>query len=150
MQVQCDYTKTKPLSFAIASKHPQWVATMDAEFHSLQKQHTWSLVPLPPHKNIIPCKWVYKLKRHSDGSIARYKARLVARGYLQQFGLDYDETFNLVVKPIIVRLLLALAMQDGWELRQLDVNNAFLHGIWLKRYTSFLPQVLAARGRCVG
>ena len=86
---------------------------MDAEFHSLQKQHTWSLVPLPPHKNIIPCKWVYKLKRHSDGSIARYKARLVARGYLQQFGLDYDETFNLVVKPAIVRLLLALAVQDG-------------------------------------
>ena len=53
----------------------------------------------------------------------------MAKGYLQQFGLDYDETFNLVVKPIIVRLLLALAMQDGWELRQLDVNNAFLHGI---------------------
>lgn len=103
----------EPPSFAIAFKHPQWVTTMDAEFQSLQKQHTCSLVPLPHHKNIVTCKWVYKLKRHSDGSIARYKARSVARGYLQQFGLDYDETFNLVVKPTTVRLLLSLVVNNG-------------------------------------
>jgi len=77
---------------------------MDAEFHSLQKQHTWSLVPLPSHKNVVTCKWVYKLKRHSD------------------------ETFSLVVKPSTVRLLLDLAVQHGWKLRQLDVSNALLHG----------------------
>ena len=88
MQVQADYTITEPPSFTIASKHSQWVAAMDAEFQSLQKQATWSLVPLPTHKNVVTCKWVYKLKRHSDGSIARYKARLFARGYLQQYGMD--------------------------------------------------------------
>ena len=87
MQVQADYTITEPPSFTIASKHSQWVAAMDAEFQSLQKQATWSLVPLPTH-NVVTCKWVYKLKRHSDGSIARYKARLFARGYLQQYGMD--------------------------------------------------------------
>ena len=102
---------------------------MDAEFQSLLKQQTWSLVPFPPHKNVVTCKWVYKLKRHSDGFIAKYKARLMARGYLQQYGLDYDETFSPVVKPTTVRLLLALAVQHGWKLKQLDVSNAFLHGL---------------------
>ena len=113
---------------------------MDAEFQSLQKQATWSLVPLPPHKNVVTCKWVYKLKRHSDGSIARYKARLVARGYLQQYGMDYDETFSPVVKPATVRILLALAVQFGWELRQLDVSNAFLHGVLKEEVYMAQPQ----------
>ena len=114
---------------------------MDDEFHSLQKQHTWSSVPLPPHKNVVTCKWVYKLKRHSDGSIARYKARLVAKRNLQRYGLDYDETFIPVVKPATVRLLLALPVQHGWELRQLDVSNAFLHGILKEEVYMAQPQV---------
>ena len=71
-----DYTFTKPPSYKVASKFPQWVQAMDEEFFALQRQKTWSLVPAPPG-----CKWVYKLKVHSDGSIARYKARLVAKGF---------------------------------------------------------------------
>ena len=83
---------------------------MDFEYNSLLKQNTWSLVPLPSDKNVVHCKWIYKIKKGSDGSNAMYKARLVAKGFLQQYGLDYEETFSLVVKPATVRIALALAV----------------------------------------
>ena len=75
------------------------------------------MVPLPSGKNVVGCKWVFKIKKNSDGSLARYKARLVAKGYLQQYGLDYEETFSPVVKPTTVKIILALAVQFGWSLR---------------------------------
>uniref|UniRef100_A0A2N9IPP4 Integrase catalytic domain-containing protein n=1 Tax=Fagus sylvatica TaxID=28930 RepID=A0A2N9IPP4_FAGSY len=96
---QVDYTVTEPSSYKIAAQHSQWCIAMQDEFDALQKQGTWSLVPPPPHKNIVGCKWVYKLKRHIDGTIARFKVRLVAKGFHQQQGVDYDETFSPVVKP---------------------------------------------------
>ena len=78
-----DYLQTEPPTLTIASQFPEWTAAMKAEFDALHRQHTWSLVPPPSGQNIIGCRWVYKLKRHSDGSIARYKARLVAKGFHQ-------------------------------------------------------------------
>ena len=101
---------------------------MHEEFQALQKQGTWSLVPPPSTKNIVGCKWVYKLKYNSDGIIAKYKARLMAKGFHQQYGIDFDETFSPVVKPPTVRLVLSLAVSLNWPLRQLDVKNVFLHG----------------------
>ena len=78
---------------------------------------------------MLGCKWVFKIKRDSNGNIAKYKARLVAKGYLQQYGLDYAETFSPVVKLATVRIVLALTVQFGWSFKQLDVSNAFLHGV---------------------
>ena len=100
---------------------------MDAEFDALQKQQTWVLIPPSPHFNQVGCKWVYKLKLHSDGSISRYKARLVAKGFHQQPGIDFIETFSPVIKLATVRLVLAIAVNLNWSIRQLDVYNVFLH-----------------------
>jgi histone deacetylase 1/2 len=102
---------------------------MEQEFQALLKNDTWQLVPPVSGVNIIDSKWVFKVKKHADGSIERYKARLVAKGFKQRYGLDYEDTFSPVVKPTTIRLLLSLAVIRGWSLRQLDVQNAFLHGV---------------------
>ena len=86
---------------------------MESEFTALQQNATWTLVPKPPGQNIISCKWVFKIKENPDGSIDKYKARLVARGLSQQYGIDYLETFSPVVKPATVRLVLSLAVSKG-------------------------------------
>jgi hypothetical protein len=123
-----DYLTTEPPTYAIACKIPQWHAAMASEFDALQRQATWTLVSPSSSQHVIGCRWVFKLKRNTDGSVARFKARLVAKGNHQQAGLDFDETFSPVVKPATVRLVLSLAAQYSWSLRQLDVSNAFLHG----------------------
>ncbi|CAL2254021.1 unnamed protein product [Prunus armeniaca] len=91
-------------------------------------QGTWVLVPPPTNTNIVGSKWIYKLKRHSDGSISRYKARLVAQGFSQEAGFDYEETFSPVVRHATICIILSLAAYNHWSLCQLDVKNTFLHG----------------------
>ena len=101
---------------------------MDDEIHALKKNDTWVLVPRPQHHNVVGCRWIFKTKLHSDGSIERHKARLVAQGFSQVHGLDFGDTFSPVVRPATVRIILSLAVTSGWRLHQLDVKNAFLHG----------------------
>jgi histone deacetylase 1/2 len=102
---------------------------MESEISALHKNKTWHLVPPKAGYNVIDCKWVFKIKRNADGTIDRYKGRLVAKGYRQRYGIDYEDTFSPVVKIATVRLVLSIAVSKGWCLRQLDVQNAFLHGI---------------------
>ncbi|KAK1661599.1 hypothetical protein QYE76_049758 [Lolium multiflorum] len=119
----------EPANLQAALDDPNWRGAMDEEFDALMKNKTWKLVPPRDGTNVIDCRWVYKIKRKSDGSIDRYKARLVAKGFKQRYGIDYEDTFSPVVKIATVRLVLALAVSKGWSLRQLDVKNAFLHGV---------------------
>jgi Reverse transcriptase (RNA-dependent DNA polymerase) len=102
---------------------------MHHEIQALHRNNTWTLVPPPVDiQNIIGCKWVYKIKRKADDSIERFKARLVAKGYNQEEGVDYFETFSSVIRPTTIRLVLSIAVTNNWTLKQLDVQNAFLHG----------------------
>ena len=89
---------------------------MATEISSLEANHTWVLTPLPSHKRTIGCKWVYEVKYRFDGSIERYKARLVTKGFTQKEGLDYLETFSRVAKLVSVKSLLPIAAVQGWFL----------------------------------
>jgi hypothetical protein len=102
---------------------------MDAEYDALMKNNAWHLVPRDDIKNIIDSKWVYKIKKKSNSSADRYKARLLAKGFRQRYNIDYEDTFSPVVKAAIIRIVLSIAVSRGWCLRQLDVQNAFLHGV---------------------
>ncbi|KZV46037.1 hypothetical protein F511_11353 [Dorcoceras hygrometricum] len=99
---------------------------MHEEINSMHVNKTWELVPKPPNCSVVDCKWLFKVK--SEGNSVRYKARLVAKGFTQREGVDYTEIFAPVVKFTTVRIMLALCAQFDWELKQMDVKTAFLHG----------------------
>ena len=101
---------------------------MIEEYDALVRNGTWQLVPPTSSQNIVGCKWVYRVKYKSDGSVERLKARLVAKGFHQRSGIDYSDTFSPVIKPTTLRIILSLAISHGWPLHQLDINNAFLQG----------------------
>ncbi|CAM8895858.1 unnamed protein product [Rhodiola kirilowii] len=101
---------------------------MNKEIQALEHNNTWSLAALPPHAHAIDCKWIFRVKYNSDGTIERYKARVVAKGYTQVEGIDYHDTFTPVAKMTTVRCLLAITAAKHWPVFQLDVDNAFLHG----------------------
>uniref|UniRef100_A0ACD6APZ5 Uncharacterized protein n=2 Tax=Avena sativa TaxID=4498 RepID=A0ACD6APZ5_AVESA len=117
-----------PRDWKVAKQDPKWREAMIEELNALERNKTWELVHLPAGKRAVGCKWIYTVKQNPEGKIERYKARLVARGYSQAYGIDYDETFAPVAKMNTVRILISCATNFGWPLHQLDVKNAFLHG----------------------
>ncbi|KAJ9565309.1 hypothetical protein OSB04_001275 [Centaurea solstitialis] len=117
-----------PKSHIDALRDPNWTKAMLDEYNSLIKNDTWELVPRPIDVNVIRCMWIFTHKFHANGSLERHKARLVCNGRSQQVGIDCTETFSPVVKPATIRLVLSIALSKNWDLHQLDVKNAFLHG----------------------
>ena len=94
----------------------------------MEKNKTWELVDLPADHRPITLKWVFKLKKDEKGAVTKHTARLVARGFVQQEGIDYDDAFALVVRIESARVLLTLAAQEGWRVHHMDVKSAFLNG----------------------
>lgn len=118
----------EPKSFAEVMKDERWRNAASFEINALEESGTWTVEHLPPGKHAIGCKWIFKIKFNADGTIERFKARLVALGNKQVEGIDYFETFAPVVKMTTVRTFLRLACGRGWDFHQMDVHNAFLHG----------------------
>ena len=130
-QAICIEEETEPKTLKEAMERSDWIQwekAINEEMESLHENKTWSLVERPNNKNIVGSKFVFKLKRKSDGSLERHKARLVARGFTQEEGVDFSETFAPVLKMQSLRLLLALANNEQAHLHQMDVKTAFLYG----------------------
>lgn len=106
----------------------EWRKAMDDEYQSLIKNNTWQLINAPKGESIIDNKWVFKIKRRPDGSVERYKASLVARGFTQKYGINYKETFSPVVRHSSIRAILAICAARKMTLLQFDVKTAFLYG----------------------
>lgn len=124
-RITTDYV---PKNYKEAVNDPRFNGAMKTEVTELEENHTWDITALPPGKKAIGCGWIYTNKYNADDTVERPKARLVARGNRQKEGLDYKDTFAPVAKMNTVRFLLKLAAAKRWEIHQMDIHNAFLHG----------------------
>lgn len=106
----------------------KWKVAMDDEINSLNINNTWELTELTDEKKPIGCKWVFKIKKDATGNPSRYKARLVAQGFSQKYGTDYDEVFAPVIRPTTFRTLLVIAGRENLIVKHVDAKTAFLNG----------------------
>lgn len=135
----------EPTNYKKASQFNEWRAEMNEEIESILRNDTWDLVEMPKNKTLIGCKWLFKPKMNAARSIEKLKAKIVAKGYSEQEGIDFDDTFEPVAKLNTIRMLIALATKYNWELHQLDVKSAFLNGelkeeIYLVQSEGFVKQ----------
>ena len=122
-----------------------WTKAMEEEMESMRSNQVWELVDLPKGRKAIRNKWVLKIKCKVDGTIDKYKARIVAKGYTQQEGIDYEETFSPVVRFTSIRLILAIVASIDLELHQMDVKTTFLNGdleeeIYMQQLVGFVNE----------
>ncbi|XP_074360061.1 putative mitochondrial protein AtMg00820 [Apium graveolens] len=110
-----------PISFKEAVQNDHWVSAMNEELEALELNQTWEIMQLPPGKHVIGCKWIYRTKYKPDGSVDKYKARLVILGCNQRPGEEFSETFAPVAKLTTVRTLLAVAYMQNWHIVHMDV-----------------------------
>jgi hypothetical protein len=121
--------ESEPSTFEEATSRQVWRDAMMEEYNSIMKNDVWEVVPRPEGKSVVTSKWLYKLKHAADGSIEKYKARFVARGFSQVEGVDYDETFVSVARYTSIRAVISIAAEMGWKIHQMDVKTTFLNGL---------------------
>ena len=116
----------EPCSLSEALDDPNWKKAMEEEHEALLQNKTWRLVPPSTDKNLIDCKWVYRIKKNADGTVDRYKACLVAKGFKQKYGIDYEDTFSPVVKAATIRLVLTVAVSRGWSSAKMSRTHSYM------------------------
>ena len=119
---------SKPSCHGEASGEKLWKDSMTEEYQSIIKNDVWDVVPRPEGKSVVTSKWIYKIKHVADGSIEKYKARFMARGFSQIEGVNYDETFAPVAKYTSIQSIIAIATSMGGKLHQMNVKTTFLNG----------------------
>jgi hypothetical protein len=118
----------EPSSFEEVEKLQVWKDAMLEEYKSILKNNVWDIVLRPKDKSVVSSKWIYKIKHVADGSVEKFKARFVAKGFSQKEGIDYNETFVVVARYTSIQVIIAFASIIGWKLHQMDVKKAFLNG----------------------
>ena len=142
--------ESEPQSFKEAMscpEAPQWKEAVNSEIESILQNHTWELVDLPPATKPLGYKWIFKRKMKADGSIDKYKARLVVKGYRQKEGLDYFDTYSPVTRITSIRMLIAIAAINNLEIHQMDVKTAFLNGDLEEEIYMEQPEGFVAPGK---
>lgn len=136
----------EPSNFQEANELREWIMACEDEIRSITKLDCWSLLDLPQGVKPIGLKWVCKIKRNADGSVIKYKASLVANGYVQQHRIDYEEVFAPVARIETIRLLINLVASNGWEIHHLVVKAAFLHGVLKETVYVSQPEGFEVKG----
>jgi hypothetical protein len=129
MALMSDLIDREPSSFQEASEQQVWRDAMVEEHASIMKNDVWEVVPRPEGKSVVGSRWIYKIKHVADGSIEKFKARFMAKGFSQKEGVDYDETFASVARYTSIRVVISLAAEMGWQIHQMDVKTTFLNGV---------------------
>ncbi|KAH9292825.1 hypothetical protein KI387_042000, partial [Taxus chinensis] len=119
---------SEPSSYQEATQHQVWQDAMVEEYTSIMHNDVWEVVPRPTDRAVVGSRWIFKIKHGADGSIEKYKARFVAKGFSQKEGIDYEETFAPVARYTSIRAVISFATQMGWQIHQMDVKTTFLNG----------------------
>ena len=138
---------SEPSSYEEAASQQVWREAMQEEYSSIMKNDVWEVVPRLEGKSVVTSRWLYKVKHAADGSIEKFKARFVARGFSQVEGVDYEETFAPVARYTSIRSIISIAAEMGWKIHQMDVKTAFLNGFIQEEVYIEQPQGFEVHGK---